>query len=99
MEIYVCSFQSCIVTVTTTYSVSKTNNKKLKSKLNIKSALLTTKSDMQVNVKKDRLLSGRATVIYKVPKMISDKLVFTAKISDRSTKAYIKYNVKTWVTL
>nr|KAG5710083.1 hypothetical protein BaRGS_030159 [Batillaria attramentaria] len=63
--------------------------------LNMKSSLVTTKMSTVVNVKKGRLINGRSTITYNVPRVARDKLVLTAKLSDRSTKAYNKYTVRT----
>ena len=64
------------------------------SKLSVKSALVTSKMDTIINVKKGRLINGRCTLSYNVPRVVRDKLVMMAKLSDRSTKAYNKYTVR-----
>jgi len=64
------------------------------TKFNVKSALVSSKMDTIVNVKKGRLINGRATMSYNVPRVARDKLVLMAKLSDRSTKAYKKYTVR-----
>ena len=63
-------------------------------KFNVKSALVSSKMDTIVNVKRGRLINGRATVSYNVPRVARDKLVLMAKMSDRSTKAYNKYTLR-----
>ncbi|KAK7094147.1 hypothetical protein V1264_007812 [Littorina saxatilis] len=63
-------------------------------KVNVKSSLVSSKMDTIINVKKGRLINGRSTLAYNVPRVARDKLVLTAKLSDRSTKAYNKYTVR-----
>ncbi|KAL8574772.1 hypothetical protein ACOMHN_035315 [Nucella lapillus] len=65
------------------------------SKVNLKSAVVSSSVSGMVNVKKGRLINSRVTVSYSLPRMsLREKLVFLAKISDRSTKAYNKYTVR-----
>ena len=63
-------------------------------KVNVKSARVSSKMGTIVNVKRGRLINGRATVSYNVPRVARDKLVLMAKMSDRSTKAYNKYTLR-----
>ncbi|KAL8574776.1 hypothetical protein ACOMHN_035319 [Nucella lapillus] len=68
------------------------------SKVNLKSAVVSSSVSGMVDVKKGRLINSRVTVSYSLPRMsLREKLVFLAKISDRSTKAYNKYTVRSSV--
>ncbi|XP_076436385.1 uncharacterized protein LOC143275928 [Babylonia areolata] len=64
------------------------------SKVNIKSAVVSSSMSATVNVKNGRLANGRVTVVYNVPRVVKDKIVIMAKLSDRSTKAYNKYTLR-----
>ena len=60
----------------------------------VKSALVSSKLDTSVTVKKGRLISTRSSLSYNVPRVVRDKISLSAKLSDRSTKAYNKYTVR-----
>ncbi|XP_076472801.1 uncharacterized protein LOC143302134 isoform X1 [Babylonia areolata] len=90
------SFKPVSAQFTATKSARKTAVRYI-SKVNVKSAVVSSSMSATVNVKKGRLANGRVNVMYNVPRVVKDKIVIMAKLTDRSTKAYNKYTVRSSV--
>ncbi|XP_076472286.1 uncharacterized protein LOC143301780 [Babylonia areolata] len=86
-------FKPFIAQLTATRSERRTSAR-YTSSASVKSSLVSGVLSSSVSVKKGRLASGRATLTYNVPRVVRDKVELVAKLSDKSTKAYNKYSLR-----